>query len=106
VESLALAQASWALNHARAEKVEVSLHAKNSSIILEIRDDGIGISKDGDKDGLGLRIMRNRASVIGADLSIKRARPKGTVVTCTVPKERRLGWGVLVRALLEVVESA
>ena len=35
--------------------------------------------------------MSNRAAVIGAKLVIHRAEPTGTVVTCTLTKERRHG---------------
>jgi nitrate/nitrite-specific signal transduction histidine kinase len=31
---------------------------------------------------MGLRIMRNRAAIIGAQLTIEPAEPNGTVVTC------------------------
>jgi len=36
------------------------------------------------KEGLGRRIMRNRANLIGARLTIEPARPQGTLVTCAV----------------------
>jgi nitrate/nitrite-specific signal transduction histidine kinase len=39
-------------------------------------------------EGLGHRIMRNRAKVIGARLTIEPARPRGTVVTCTLQQEQ------------------
>ena len=37
--------------------------------------------------GLGLRIMRNRAAIIGATLTIQPAQPTGTLVTCTLVRK-------------------
>jgi nitrate/nitrite-specific signal transduction histidine kinase len=37
--------------------------------------------------GLGLRIMQNRAAIIGAKLTIEPAKPKGTAVTCVLARK-------------------
>jgi signal transduction histidine kinase len=73
-----------ALRHSQAKQVKVSLRAMDHAVVLCIRDDGIGIPPD-HQPGLGLRIMRNRASVIGARLTIEPAQPSGTLVTCILP---------------------
>jgi signal transduction histidine kinase len=39
------------------------------------------------KGGLGLRVMRNRAAIIGAYLTIEPAQPTGTVVRCRLVRE-------------------
>ena len=75
-----------ALKHAKANKVQVSLGSDNAAVILQIQDDGVGISGNG-QEGLGLKVMHNRASVIGATLTIERGKRRGTVLTCTLPKE-------------------
>jgi signal transduction histidine kinase len=75
-----------ALKHAQARNIEVRLRMAGPAIVLEIQDDGLGIAKDAE-EGLGRRIMRNRASVIGARLTIEPAKPRGTLVTCTLSKE-------------------
>lgn len=72
-----------AVKHARAQNVQIQLQFSDHAIVLRIVDDGIGIPENRPK-GLGMRIMRNRASVIGANLTIEAARPRGTVVTCTL----------------------
>jgi two-component system CheB/CheR fusion protein len=78
-----------ALKHANANTVEVRLRQTQETLILSIRDDGAGIA-DEVNEGIGLRIMRNRASVIGAKLTIEPAEPHGgTVVTCTLNREKR-----------------
>jgi signal transduction histidine kinase len=76
-----------ALKHAQARNIEARLQSSDHAVILQIQDDGIGILKDVQK-GLGMRIMRNRASLISATLTIEPAEPHGTVVICTLPEER------------------
>jgi two-component system CheB/CheR fusion protein len=71
-----------ALKHASPKNIDICLESIDHAVVLEIKDDGTGMTKsDG---GLGLRIMRNRAAVIGATLSIGPAKPTGTLVTCTL----------------------
>jgi two-component system CheB/CheR fusion protein len=72
-----------AIRHAQAKNVQIHLRVINKAIALRIRDDGIGIP-EGCLKGLGMRIMQNRASLIGATLTIKAAQPHGTLVTCSL----------------------
>jgi signal transduction histidine kinase len=59
---------------------------------LRINDDGIGIQTAPDEsEGLGLRIMRYRAELIGGALQIGPSQWGGTVVTCTLPKSNDNG---------------
>jgi signal transduction histidine kinase len=81
---------SNALKHAGAANLEVRLRSVDGALVLQVQDDGTGIPA-GAAEGLGRRIMRNRASVIGARLSIGAARPRGTVVTCTLNQEQADG---------------
>jgi PAS domain S-box-containing protein len=67
--------------HARASRawVEASLGATEAR--LEVRDDGRGFEpRDVGPDHIGLRSMRERASEIGAELSIVSAKEEGTSV--------------------------
>lgn len=79
-----------ALKHSGAKNVQVYFRSEDGFVTLQICDDGVGIP-DAAREGLGLRIMRNRASVIGADLSLETNKPGGTVVTCILPMEGRRG---------------
>jgi two-component system CheB/CheR fusion protein len=79
-----------ALKHADAKNVRVSLHLHDAHLILRIEDDGIGIPAES-KDGLGMRIMQNRAAVIGGKLTVEPRQPAGTIVTCTLPVEHEHG---------------
>jgi PAS domain S-box-containing protein len=70
-----------AARHGRASKVEIFLSVTQNNFILQISDDGVGLGK-GHKSasGMGLRIMRYRAGMIGATFEIGPNRPRGTVV--------------------------
>ena len=51
--------------------------------------DGIGMSaRAAANGGLGLRIMRDRAMIIGATLTIEPAQPTGTLVTCSLVRTK------------------
>jgi two-component system CheB/CheR fusion protein len=74
-----------AVKHAEARNVRVTLLNMDSKLILSVQDDGIGMPATlPEIQGLGLRIMRNRAAIIGAQLTIEPARPIGTLVTCVL----------------------
>jgi nitrate/nitrite-specific signal transduction histidine kinase len=53
---------------------------------MSITDDGIGLPEEFDQnDGKGMRIMRNRAQMIGGLLDIERNPSGGLMVTCLFP---------------------
>jgi PAS domain S-box-containing protein len=77
-----------AVKHARPRHVHITLEAGHH-LVLSVRDDGVGVQpRPAGLQGLGLRIMRNRAAIIGAALTIGPAEPTGTVVTCVVARRR------------------
>ena len=73
-----------AVKHAHARRITIGL-TDNGAIRLWVHDDGVGIdAKNGRPDGLGLRIMRHRAALLGAALEVRRAEESGTLVLCTL----------------------
>jgi two-component system CheB/CheR fusion protein len=71
-----------AVKHAQASNVRITLHETDARLILIVQDDGIGMpTRTLGNHGLGLRIMENRAAIIGAKLTIEPAKPRGTVVS-------------------------
>jgi signal transduction histidine kinase len=74
--------------HAGATRVEVHISVDEQRLVLEIKDNGRGISEDRIADGrsLGLLGMRERARSLGGDLSIRRGLGLGTLVTLTIPR--------------------
>jgi two-component system sensor histidine kinase UhpB len=73
--------------HARARTVELTLGPRGRDLVLSIGDDGIGIPPGA--DGTGLRGMRERASLVGGELDVRRRDGGGTSVTLTVHVDRR-----------------
>jgi PAS domain S-box-containing protein len=73
--------------HAGAQKVTVSLRHVGDRFIMEIRDDGRGITKKEIRDpkSIGLTGMRERAYAIGGSLTVTGTRGKGTAITLSVP---------------------
>lgn len=79
-----------ALKHAKPHEIVVGLGAEGGTTTLTIVDDGVGIPETAfEGNGMGLRIMRHRAMLIGANLSIERGARAGTQVTCTLREAPR-----------------
>jgi two-component system sensor histidine kinase UhpB len=72
-----------AARHAESTRVDLTLERNGRRIALHVRDYGRGI--DGIRPGSGLRGMRERALLIGADLLIANAPGGGTDVSLSVP---------------------
>lgn len=67
--------------HAEAEQVTICFRCQPEDVTLEIRDDGIGFEPgERSAEHLGLRIMKERAAAIGADVSIQSSPGQGTTV--------------------------
>jgi len=79
-----------AIKHAQPKNIRISLES-NDLLALSVQDDGSGMpTKPTDSHGgLGLRIMQNRATIIGATLTIEPAKPNGTRVTCVLLRKNR-----------------
>lgn len=73
-----------AVKHSRAERLTVSLAQRENFLELEVADNGRGLPVDR-LAGIGLQVMRHRASVIGADLAMESEPGKGTVIRCRLP---------------------
>jgi PAS domain S-box-containing protein len=77
------------VRHSGATEVSISLDALEGELHLRVADNGRGLSAlPLDRpEGLGLRIMRYRAQMIGGDLTIELAGNGGTSVHCSFPIE-------------------
>jgi two-component system sensor histidine kinase UhpB len=71
--------------HARAEHVEVRLESSDDRTVLTVRDDGRGLEPRALASSNGIRGMRERAMLIGADLSINGRPGRGTRVQLSIP---------------------
>ena len=75
-----------AARHAESDRVDLTLEEAPGGIVLRIRDYGVGFN--GALAGSGIRGMRERALLVGADLTIGAAAGGGTEVTLALPLER------------------
>jgi two-component system, NarL family, sensor histidine kinase UhpB len=71
---------SNAARHSGANRVEVRLRHSEAGVLLEVSDDGRGFAFDESQRGLGIGGMRERALLIGAELTIESRPDKGTTV--------------------------
>jgi len=73
--------------HAHATEVKVRLARSNGDLFLEVHDNGKGISEGelSESQSLGILGMRERALVLGGELTITGAPGKGTTVNVRIP---------------------
>jgi PAS domain S-box-containing protein len=77
---------SNALKHSQATRVEIHLARQNGNIVLNVRDNGLGIPDTPAKGtGMGLLTMQHRAQMMSGTLSVSPRPQGGTQVTCSVP---------------------
>jgi PAS domain S-box-containing protein len=72
-----------AARHGRARRVDIVLLANAHSFWLRISDDGIGFTLPVSSNGMGLKIMKYRAGMIGAKFEVGSNDPHGAVITVT-----------------------
>jgi signal transduction histidine kinase len=79
--------------HAKATEVAVKLSSNDHAFVLQIRDNGIGLSPDDLRKptSLGIRGMRERAQQLGGDVSVSAEPGSGTTVIISIPSTNRAG---------------
>jgi PAS domain S-box-containing protein len=77
------------MRHAAASQVHVCLEKKDDTLIVEVRDNGIGIMEGrlSDSQSLGLVGMRERVLLLGGETVISGKPGEGTLVRVTLPME-------------------
>jgi signal transduction histidine kinase len=82
--------------HAGASRVDVELTLRDEELELVVRDDGIGVegakgaaAGAGERRGMGLVGMRERADALGGELRIESRHGEGTTIRVRLPAPRR-----------------
>jgi signal transduction histidine kinase len=74
---------SNAVKHGNARRVDLHLRCSGNRIDMQVSDNGAGFDPTSEpREGMGLRIMRYRARIIGARLHIQTRPEGGTDVSC------------------------
>jgi signal transduction histidine kinase len=77
-----------AIEHGRADKVEIYLVSHQEHIALTVSDNGRGFDPSVAGQGLGFRTMGCRAQSVGGSCEVE-IRARGTTLVCRVPIGRR-----------------
>ena len=71
-----------AVKHSKASSIVITFEENEEGILLEIQDNGRGLPmEESSPTGMGLQIMKYRASMIDADFELK-SSAEGTIVAC------------------------
>ncbi|MBT8386091.1 MAG: PAS domain-containing sensor histidine kinase, partial [Ignavibacteria bacterium] len=75
------------VRHASAKRVSVTIKTISKYLLLEVTDNGFGISNEQVKNpkSLGIISMKERALILGGEVSIEGIPNKGTTVTVQIP---------------------
>jgi signal transduction histidine kinase/HAMP domain-containing protein len=76
------------VKHAMASRVSLAIERGNGSLILHVKDDGVGFDPAEHRGGCrGLRNMRERSQRLGGTLSVESKPGGGTRITVEIPLE-------------------
>jgi signal transduction histidine kinase len=75
------------IRHAKATRVDVRLAEESGALVLTVKDNGRGISEEeiANTRSIGLIGMRERAMLIGGEITLQGAPGQGTTMTLRVP---------------------
>lgn len=77
-----------AVRHGGARMIRLHLSIARGKVRLVITDDGSGLPPHAlEAPGMGLKIMRYRARILGGEVRFEAAEPQGTRVICECPLE-------------------
>lgn len=72
------------IKHAHASALKVLIERRSGELIIQYRDNGIGITDSQNKYGLGLLTIRERTAIIGGRLELKTGHKKGISLTISI----------------------
>jgi signal transduction histidine kinase len=80
-----------AVRHGKAARLVITLSRAGDWGILTVQDDGSGMpDQQTPSAGMGLRIMRHRARMLGGQLDIHEEAARGVTISCSFPIDGKL----------------
>ena len=78
-----------ALRHADAGRVVIEVRATDTSLLVAVSDDGVGLPPNWSRPGhFGLRGLAERVERLGGTLHVEAASPRGTRISAQIPLVR------------------
>jgi two-component system sensor kinase FixL len=75
-----------AVRHGRVTQVTIDLATAEGTLTLSVQDNGRGFDeRNASTNGMGMKLMRYRAQMLGGDVSILNNSGGGVIVRCTCP---------------------
>jgi PAS domain S-box-containing protein len=74
-----------AIRHGRVTQVSIDLATAEGTLTLSVQDNGRGFDERNASNGMGMKLMRYRAQMLGGDVSIANNKGGGVIVRCTCP---------------------
>ena len=85
------------LKHSKATRVNIAvIYSIDNKFVLKVEDNGVGFDLEkkrtqaSSSSGIGLKSMTNRASLIGAQISVQSQPGKGTSIKVELPLEKEI----------------
>ncbi len=75
------------MRHSKAKLISISIQKKKDVLLLKIKDNGVGVAEEQLKDfkSLGIIGMKERALILGGEVTIEGTPGKGTEVIVEIP---------------------
>jgi signal transduction histidine kinase len=80
-----------AIRHGRVTQVVVDLATADGTLTLSVKDNGRGFDERNASNGMGMKLMRYRAQMLGGDVTIENNPEGGVIVRCTCPHRAPTG---------------
>jgi PAS domain S-box-containing protein len=80
-----------AIRHGRVTQVTIDLATADGTLALSVQDNGRGFDERNVSNGMGMKLMRYRAQMLGGDVTIANNEGGGVIVRCTCPHRAPLG---------------